>query len=172
MSIDELFKYIRTHLDEFIDDNIADFGDHDEPDQDFTRDANWETDNYFGVIKKFRAYDSFAGVTIFDDLGVIVTKQTPNSWIFTTIHTPQTTNHAVSGHREFGFTDNGDGTYNIFIRGADVPTTLVDGVMQETIFSGAEALWNSVMDNIIEFVTGNSGSTEPKQVISNQYNLE
>jgi hypothetical protein len=172
MTIDELFKYIRTHLDDLMDHNVARFRNQGDPDKDFTNEDNWETDNYYGVIKKFTAFETFMNTTIFDDLGVIVTKQTSNSWIFTTIHTPQTSNHAVSGHREFGFKSNPNGTYTIFIRGADIPTTPVDRVMQERIFNGAEALWNSVMDGIIEFVTNNSGTTGTKQVVSNQYNLE
>jgi hypothetical protein len=43
---------------------------------------------------------------------------------------------------------------------------------QEEIFEGAEALWNSVMDKLIEFINNNGGSAAGKEVISNRFNLE
>jgi hypothetical protein len=37
-----------------------------------------------------------------NDCAVLALDLKPNSFTFTTIHTPATENHAVSGHRQFG----------------------------------------------------------------------
>ncbi len=167
MTIDELFNHIRVYLDHFNSDEIADFFDY--PDEEFAESENWETNDYVGVIKVFRAH---LNAVMFDDLAVVASEQTENTWIFSTIHSPATENHAVSGNRQFGFTDNGDGTYTIFTRGADVATGVIDVLAGEAIFAGGEELWNNFLDNIIEFVNQNSGSAGDKQITSNRYDLE
>lgn len=99
-------------------------------------------------------------------------QQAENSWIFSTIFTPVTNNPAVGSNRQFGFTDNGDSTYTIFTRCADVATGLLDHFASDRVFSGAEACWNSLFDGIIEFVNSHAGSAGNKEVLVGQYPIE
>jgi hypothetical protein len=153
--------------------NIADFNDYPN-DPNFTNSENWNSENYIEVIKYFRGYHP--SFPVFDDLAVIVSKQTTNSWIFTTIHSPFTNNHSVSGHREFGFLDNGDGTYSIYTRAADRLTGYLDvlagGEGGEDIFQGGDALWRSLLNHIIDYISTNSGSAEIEEITSNRYELD
>lgn len=167
MTIEELFDYIRINLDDFKSDDLANFFDY--PDTEFAESQRWESDDYVGVIKVFRAY---LNALVYDDLAVVASNQTESSWTFTTVHSPVTNNHAVSGNRQFGFTINGDGTYTIYTRGADVATGVTDVIAGEAVFEGAENLWNNFLDNIIQFVNSNSGNAGNKQMVSNRYDLE
>ena len=51
-------------------------------------------------------------------------------------------------------------------------TGVFDYVMQNKVFAGAEALWDSALDKIIEFVESNEGQAGSKQVFSQRFELE
>jgi hypothetical protein len=169
LTIEELFNHIRINLDDFKNDELTTFGDY--PDTEFAGSDRWATDDYLGVIKVFTAY-LHVGVTVFDDLAVVASEQTETSWTFSTIHSPATNNHAVSCNRQFGFTDNGDGTYTMFTRGADIATGILDVLAGDAVFEGGEAIWNSFLDSIIQFVEQNSGFAGNKQTTSNRYDID
>jgi RHS repeat-associated protein len=168
MTIDELFHYVRKNMNDFFDNDVATFG-HYPNEQNMTNGQNWETSNYHEVVMMFRAY--LEGTFFFDDLAVI-SSQTENGWIFSTIHTPYTNNHAVSGNRQFGYISNLDGTFTIFTRGADVATGYIDVMAGERIFEGGDTLWRSLISNIVLFVEQHSGDTGLVTITSNRYELD
>jgi RHS repeat-associated protein len=168
MTIDELFDYIRLNLNSLIDNHVASFTDY--PNNDPAAESDkWNTDNYVGVVKKFRGYLIYP--LPFDDLGVVAAEQTPNTWTFSTVFTPETQNHSVSGNRQFGFNDNGDGTYTFFTRGADVATGFIDVAAGETLFEKGDALWKSLINGIVNFVIAHNGSAIANPRVSNRYDL-
>jgi hypothetical protein len=119
---------------------------------------------------KFNVYKGGLNV---DDLSVLATDVTPTSWIFTTIHSPDDRGHPVSGHRQFGINDNGDGTFTFFVRGADRLTTLIDVVFGgESGFLQAEALWESLVNNVAGFINSNGGAATVEPHFSQRFDLE
>ncbi len=169
----ELFDYIRINLNDFMSEDVTEFDDY--PDPDFAESTKWPTDNYLGVVKVFTAYLPGSFGLFYDDLGVIATDKTASSWTFSTLHTPETHDHAVSGNRQFGFTANSDGTYTIFARGADRLTAPMDASINwatgESVFDGAEDLWNSFMDNIVQFIDTHQGDAQVETPVSNRYDI-
>ncbi|MEQ9466624.1 MAG: hypothetical protein RLN88_04380 [Ekhidna sp.] len=103
---------------------------------------------------------------------VIVTEAENNRWIFSVIRSPLDLHHPVSGNREFGFTQNSDGSYTFYTMGVDRLTQpiaslvrdlryLIDG---QDMMNRADDLWMSFQDKIKEFVEQNGGSaTLPSQ---------
>jgi hypothetical protein len=71
----------------------------------------------------------------------------------------------------FGYTDNGDGTYTFYTRGADRPTSSLDVVMQETIFAGAHRLWQSFQTGVATYVNApeQDGTAVIEQSVSERY---
>lgn len=68
----------------------------------------------------------------------------------------------VSGHRDFGFTINADGSYSFYTRGVDRLTTSDGTKAQEYLslpFSSADALWTSFQSIIDTFVNQNGGNS-------------
>ena len=82
--------------------------------------------------------------------------------------------HPVSGNREFGFIQNLDGTYTFYTRGVDrmtdgfESTAAENGTMISDPFANPDALWNSLKNNIYNFVENNSGDAQP---LSNTPNI-
>lgn len=100
------------------------------------------------------------------DGSVIVTETTSNKWIFSVIRSPLDIQHPISGNREFGFTQNNDGTITFYTRGVDrltQPITAAVGELADElgidILSQADPLWMSFQDKISEFVNQNGGSS-------------
>lgn len=92
-----------------------------------------------------------------DDGTVVATEVTDNSWIFTTAWTPEDHRHPVTGNREFGYTDHGDGTVTFYTRGVDRITSwdyaLVNWASRPFFegglgFSSAEAVWENMIFNL------------------------
>lgn len=74
--------------------------------------------------------------------------------------------HPVSGNREFGYTQNTDGSYTFYTRGVDRITDPVDAAIAENLmdaFANPDALWTSYKQGIYDFVQSNGGqATVPK----------
>ncbi|WP_185152777.1 hypothetical protein, partial [Fulvivirga aurantia] len=65
------------------------------------------------------ALGSILSISMIDDDSVICINRSSTSWTFLTIKDPRNWRHPVAGFRRFGFTNNGDGTYNFYTRGVD-----------------------------------------------------
>ena len=147
----EFFDYVRKNFDAFTDG----FGPYNS-----TEESIWNSDYYLGAIMRFDI-SPFPGIT--QDGTVICSDQSHNQWIFTTIESPKDWDHPVSGHREFGLKQEDNGTYTFYTRGVDRVAESTDYFMGNllsaltngyipTAFDGGEALWESVMDNLMSFV--------------------
>ena len=81
-----------------------------------------------------------------DDAAIVISDKGPHGqptqfYSVTTINTPDTGDHPVSGHRQFGFFTEGSATY-FYTRGADRATLAFPGT-EGSIYAGGEALWQS-----------------------------
>jgi hypothetical protein len=161
-SAPQLLDYIRRNINSFIDPTKADF----EP---FSNSEynNWQSSSYLGSIVHIDMGNdnTWAGDYNFvdqpDDGSVICTKAQSDHWIFTTITAPGDGEHPVSGNRQFGYTQNRNGSYTFFTRGVDRATGHIDDYAQENwdaIFSEADQLWSSFQEGIKNYVNSHGGN--------------
>lgn len=100
-----------------------------------------------------------------DNATVITSFSSTDKWTFTTINEPKYGEHPVSGNRDFGYNDNGDGSYTFYTRGVDRLTSW-DGELLRLLgnvpFNSADNLWISFQNKVSQFVNTHSGvSTTP-----------
>lgn len=111
-----------------------------------------------GALMQFHM--NLFGVNV-EDGTVMQSKNGKNYWVFSTVATSKDFTHPVSGNRQFGVTTNADGTYTIFTRGADRVTSGFDNWwLSTTIFGGGDALWQSVLNNITNYINNNGGKAK------------
>jgi len=91
-----------------------------------------------------------------DNAAVVISDVQDRYFAVTTINTPDTGDHPVSGHRMFGYAIE-EGKTVWFTRAADRPTLMPSG-LQEIIFAGADALWKSMQRKMAAFINDNGGS--------------
>lgn len=102
------------------------------------------------------------------DNGSVITSYSSNEkWTFTTIYEPIYKTHPVSGNRDFGYTENTDGTYTFYTRGVDRLTSLDASLLQEIPdffikgagipFAKADQLWSSFQNGIKSFTDTHQG---------------
>ncbi len=129
------------------------------------QDSNsWNSSNPLGSAMDFR--------TPFDTATVICTEYDYNGmyWTFTTATSWDHWGHPVSGHRQFGLEDNGDGSYSFVVRGADRLHTVFDFGANEVLpwvvpakgsdfaFDLADRTWKNLMEAIENFVKSKKGA--------------
>jgi len=159
MTPDELLTHIRMNPDDFFDPDNSDFDFYD--DIDATR---WASDDPLGSLFNINFW---LGPLQAEDGSVIATLITNRRWIFTTVDTWGDFEHPVSGNREFGFLDLGDGTVIFYTRGADRLTGISDASVNwltkrltggmGVAFMGADRLWQGYQKRIADFVNANGG---------------
>lgn len=103
-----------------------------------------------------------------DNGSVIVSDYSSTGWTFSTIFDPMYASHPVSGHRDFGFTQNTNGSYTFYTRAVDRLTnaggTTLKAVADFLLpslspFAIADALWESFQSKIENFVNTNGGNS-------------
>jgi hypothetical protein len=158
-----LLRHIRLHLNEMVDWEHAGF----EP-FDAIENTKWISANPLGAIIHI---DMAPGGGNLDDGSVVTSSVTQRSWTFSTIWISSDQGHPVSGNRMFGYTDNGDGTYTFYTRGADRPTSALDELAQEEIFAGAHRLWQSFQKGVATYVNApaQGGTAVIEQPVSERY---
>ena len=103
-----------------------------------------------------------------DNAAVVISDVKPQYFAVSTIHTPDTDDHPVSGHRMFGYA-NETGKTVFFTRGADRTTLLPPG-LQQLIFIGAEGLWESMQKKVAAFINDNGGAATIVEPFSERFN--
>jgi hypothetical protein len=113
-------------------------------------------------------------INMFDDGSVMTTDfNEGENWTFSTLNAPGWLEgdsydgfHPVSGNRQFGLTQNSDGSYTFYTSGVDRLTGWwhVLGPGYAIAFDEAEQLWKCFLDQIKIFVEGLGGS------VSDNYN--
>ncbi|MGA9293548.1 MAG: hypothetical protein WBV81_13175 [Ignavibacteriaceae bacterium] len=151
MNAESLIKYIRLNINSLIDTDYCDFSPYDA-----SIDAPvWESDNPKGAVLKLDIKGP-------DNASVVVSLSKPNGWRFTTVHTPATGAHPVSGNREFfiGKDSKTGGTYFI-IKGLDMMSSGVAGLGLPWFgswgFGQGDALWKSMRTKVIQLINTNGG---------------
>jgi hypothetical protein len=64
--------------------------------------------------------------------------------------------HPVSGNRQFGISDSGQGKV-IYTKGVDRVTKWYHNLAEGKAFNGADALWNSMEVQLVSFVNNHGG---------------
>lgn len=123
------------------------------PNRDRTSKGLWNSDDPTGSIMVFRDFR--------DNAAVLTSQAGDNHWVFSPVGTAWHWEHPLAGHREFGLTDNGDGTYTFYTRGVDMLWDVEDVAVAQGMFGFfeiADRLWNRVMDNIAKEINENGGA--------------
>jgi len=91
-----------------------------------------------------------------------------NYFIFTTMATKKDDTHPVAGNRRFGIKTSSQGGYEFYISGVDriwkfyasiINNNFISNYFDQHIaFDAADALWEQVQTNMINFVNQNGGS--------------
>ena len=146
-----LVKYIRLNINSLVDTSYCDWHPYslsiDKP--------IWLSENALGAVLR----QDIKGP---DNAAVVVSLSKPNGWRFSTVTTPGTGKHPVSGHREFfiGKDPVTGGTYFI-IKGLDMMSTGIAGLGLPLAgrwgFGQGDALWKSMREKIILFINSNGG---------------
>jgi hypothetical protein len=93
-----------------------------------------------------------------NNAAVVTNLASDRRWRFTTVNTPKSGEHPVSGHREFGFfVDNSNGDHVFYTKGADRSTGFLATAGDFITFTGADLLWKSFQDKLASFVNANGG---------------
>lgn len=145
----DFLNYVRKNLDSFFEGNSTGFRKYNNYQEDI-----WNSSNYLGAIMRFNIY---VNAIVTQNGSVICSYQDSSKWIFTTIESPKDWNHPVSGNREFGISQNQDGTYTFYTRGTDRVAERLDNFIgnlpiSQSAFEGADALWTQFQENLQEFV--------------------
>ncbi|WP_343524097.1 hypothetical protein [Pedobacter sp.] len=173
LSADQFLHYLRVNLDLFTNQTktFKPYNTNGIDDRDL-----WNSNNPKGSII---ALDIVGP----ENASVITSRSSSTGWTFTTIYEPMYGDHPVSGHRDFGYVVNPDGSYEFFTRGVDRLTNVsgdameffpkVFGSTNGIPFSQADALWNSLQDGIKNFVDTHGGIAikEEKQILRPQWSL-
>lgn len=167
---EDLTAYIRSHLDEFLDDAYARFDALEESDAVAWRDAGTT-----GALLRFRipALSSRLGATAYaaeEEAVVVASAIGSHSFTFSTVSIGPFApgEHPVSGNRQFGVRGGNGEPLQVYTRGADrvidgadSPSTLRRAnaaiASEATIFGGADALWQSFQRNVKHFVEARGG---------------
>lgn len=118
------------------------------------------------AIFKIKAGGGLKEYLFGDDGAVLESEVSQNSWIFTTIFTPETDTQPFSGHRQFGIHKDEDGNYRFFARAIDRiwPSEFIAkhtgkecSVLNYLVI--ADATWNNLIKNVSRFINENGGKT-------------
>jgi hypothetical protein len=157
---EELIKYIRLNFRLFYDHKYAGFEGYSVADQ-----ILWESNNPLSAVIKIDIYGP-------DNASVVVSQFNKLGWTFSTVKTPNTGEHPVSGHRAFFINKHVDGNDYFVVKGLDM---LSSGILQGTNiptpglgswnwpgYTVGDKLWKSMQHKIIKFIDENEGSAEIK----------
>lgn len=154
-----LLRHIRLNLNNFVDTSLSDFV----PYAAGTDDIKWNSSNPVGAVIKI----DIAGP---DNASVVCSLAENNRWRFSTISTPLTGSHPVSGNREFGFFESKDGGAYFYTRGADRTSEFGETLLDFISYEKADKLWTSFTNKLNDFVNDNGGFAGTFNRISERVN--
>ncbi|HMJ92706.1 MAG TPA: peptidylprolyl isomerase [Allosphingosinicella sp.] len=103
-----------------------------------------------------------------DNAAVVVSAANSNYFRVSTVNTPDTGDHPVSGHREWGHTTR-DGRIVLYTRGADRAT---GSIATSVVFAGGDHLWRSFQRKMVEYINANGGSATAPAPFSERFHPE
>ncbi|WP_445761588.1 MULTISPECIES: hypothetical protein [Bacteroidota] len=155
LTAESLLSKIRTDLNRFVNTDISSFSPSREVNTGFDEMALWLSNNPVGAVLSIEIPA--------DDGSVICSDFSRRHWRFSTIKSPWDYDHPVSGTREFGFTQNQNGTWTFYTRGVDRFTQLATSeaiawmVGLGDKFKDPDSLWSSLQSGISSYVNNNGG---------------
>lgn len=160
LSPSEFKEYIRKNINNFIDSDKGSFTTYAR--LGINDNQLWNSSNPINSIIGINI-PGLLGINdpIFDDDGAVILSQFSNSsWTFTTIFDPIYGIHPVSGNRDFGYSQNPNGSIVFYTRGVDRLTNMTISSLQSLSgvpFSETDKLWTSFQNQISSFVNKNGG---------------
>jgi hypothetical protein len=142
-----LLEHVRRNLNDFVNTFYSTFSPYQTP----TDSVKWESASPLGAVIKI----DIPGP---DNAAVVTSLAEGSRWRFSTIRTPNTGSHPVSGNREFGFRTLDDGSTVFFTRGADRTSETGETIMDFISYGAADKLWLSLPEKIAQFVNANGGT--------------
>ncbi|HEY5712486.1 MAG TPA: trypsin-like peptidase domain-containing protein [Allosphingosinicella sp.] len=103
-----------------------------------------------------------------DNAAVVVSQANASHFRVSTVNTPDTGDHPVSGHREWGHSMR-DGKIILYTRGADRAT---GSIATSVVFAGADHLWRSFQRKMVEYINANGGSAHAPAPFSERFHPE
>lgn len=167
-----LVGYIRNTFNNYLDQSNSVFTIYDAD----VDNAKWSSSNPLGTVGNF----NIQGAPVPRGASVILSDYASDHWIFSTLPTPVSMRHPVSGNRQFGYAvlgagqslsdvyqkagvtldnKNGDALY-FYTRGADRVTTVADYVFSATnnlVFAGGHALWLGLQQRVVAWILQRGG---------------
>jgi len=141
-SAESLLDHMRRNMNHFVDMDNTEFDPYSSADE-----TQWSGASPVGSVFNLDIIGP-------DNAAVVCSLVQAKKFRFTTITTPNTGSHPVSGHREFGVRSEGD-AHVFYTRGADRST---HGMGETIVFAGADHLWKSFQELLSEFINDNGGS--------------
>jgi len=151
-----LLQHFIRNINQFVDTDLTEFIPYDESDAQRLASSN-PTSTVFKL--------DIAGP---DNAAIVISAAEPQFYIVSTINTPWSGDHPVSGHRQFGYIVE-DGKITFYTRGADRATLGFPGT-ESAIFYGAEKLWESLQSKLAAFINDNGGMAEIIPPFSERFN--
>lgn len=152
-------EYIRTNINSYVDNSLSQFT---FPNGELSR---WMSNDPIGTYSTINFYLPFSSIPA-NQGTVVVTRTDPHRWVFSTVRTTFDGNHPVSGDREFGITQNSDGTYTLYTRGVDRITSTLSLIGRDFIFDSGARLWRSLVQKVVADVNGRGGAATPGETVS------
>ena len=151
------FAQFRAHLNDFVDTRNSEFIAYTPG----TDDVRWASANPVGTVHKIDIVGP-------KNAAVVTSLYEPTRWRFSTITTPWSGAHPVSGHREFGVREDGGATI-LYTRAADRAT----GSIGETVvWLGADQLWRSMQTRVADWVNQHGGAATVVARFSERFHPE
>lgn len=151
-----LLQHFIRNINQFIDTDLTVFTPYDESDAQTLASSNPK-----GTVFKLNLFGP-------DNAAIVISAAEPQQYIVSTINTPWSGDHPVSGHRQFGYSvENGKTTF--YTRGADRATLGFPGT-ETAIFLGGEKLWQSFQRKLAAFINDNGGEAEIIEPFSERFN--
>lgn len=156
MTAENILELFRKNTNNFIDPSIN------------VAFSAYTDGNFTDNAKYYSSFEQAIGALVHIDMlndGTVVLSDykrtaTHTSFIYSTIMSPLDHMHPVSGNREFGITQNANGTYTFYISGVDRSSDLLFAIVNSasTSFQVADNLWKNVRDKMTKFINDNGGS--------------
>ena len=159
-----LGQFIRN-IKQFVDTGITDFSPYDDSDaQRLASDKPLGAAMFLDIKGRIVDLDP----TGWDNAAIVISEAKPQFYAVTTINTPRSGDHPVSGHRQFGYFVV-DGVTTFYTRGTDRATLGFPGT-ETLIFAGGERLWESFQSRLAAFINDKGGEAEILAPFSERFN--
>jgi hypothetical protein len=152
----KFLQHFIRHINDFVNTTLTEFIPYDDSDA-----RRLASDNPLGTVFKL----DFLGP---DNAAIVISDVKPQYYAVSTINTPDTGDHPVSGHRMFGYA-NETGKTVFFTRAADRTTSLPPGA-EDVAFYTAEKLWEGMQERVAAFMNDNGGAATVVEPFSERFN--